>query len=256
MAAVGDSSRRKSPRAPGMALDEALDRVLKIYDKDRIHSIPTDIAARHMGYSGANNGAALTTLASLGYFGLIERPKDGMISVSRDVESYKFAPNEDMRKAFLRRFLATPPLFAELLDRAQGGMPSDESLKYELIQRGFLPSTAASLVGIFKRSVDFADALSDTRKEPEVEQPSEVGVEVREESSPSNFPKVHMTGLGTEQSQRPNIGEVGEHDHIPVRLAGSRRAWLVIPAVFYQADKDRLKAQIDLLLTQDDEELL
>jgi hypothetical protein len=43
-------------------------------------------------------------------------------------------------------------------------------------------------------------------------------------------------------------------DRIPVRLAGGRRAWIEIPMPFYEADKDRLKKQIDLLLTNDDED--
>jgi hypothetical protein len=41
------------------------------------------------------------------------------------------------------------------------------------------------------------------------------------------------------------------HDRIPIRLPGGRRAWLEIPPVFYEADKARIKAQIDLLLTED-----
>ncbi|MEY4210523.1 MAG: hypothetical protein RLZ92_903, partial [Pseudomonadota bacterium] len=42
-------------------------------------------------------------------------------------------------------------------------------------------------------------------------------------------------------------------DKIPVRLFGGRRAWLHIPTPFYEADKSRLKAQIDLLITEEDE---
>jgi hypothetical protein len=47
--------------------------------------------------------------------------------------------------------------------------------------------------------------------------------------------------------------ENGQFDKIPVRLSGGRRAWLFIPDPFLQADKQRLKAQIDLILAQDDE---
>jgi len=43
-------------------------------------------------------------------------------------------------------------------------------------------------------------------------------------------------------------------DRIPVRLPGGRRAFLEIPSPFFEADKERLKNQIDLLLTEDDEE--
>jgi hypothetical protein len=38
-----------------------------------------------------------------------------------------------------------------------------------------------------------------------------------------------------------------------MRAKGARRAWLIIPTPFFVADKQRLKAQIDLLLTEDEE---
>lgn len=246
-------ARKKSPRAPTIALDEALDRTLKIYDKDRLHAIPTEIAAKHMGYANANNGTALQCLASLRYYGLLERPRDGFVAVSKDVEAYKFAPSEDMRKAFLRRFVSTPPLFAELLDRAQAGMPSDESLRYDLIQRGFIPGSATTVATAFKRSIEFSDALNTDHAssfnsalsgaEP-VEAPSQAATVLRAEA--------------TNASDGPRLnGAVNEseHDRIPVRLSGGRRAWLLIPELFFERDKERLKAQIDLLLTQDEEDL-
>jgi hypothetical protein len=42
-------------------------------------------------------------------------------------------------------------------------------------------------------------------------------------------------------------------DRIPIRLRGGRRAWLEIPTPFYAADKERIKLQVDLLLTEEDE---
>jgi hypothetical protein len=43
-------------------------------------------------------------------------------------------------------------------------------------------------------------------------------------------------------------------DKIPVRLSKGRRAWIEIPSPFYEADKIRLKKQIDLLLSDDEGE--
>ena len=52
----------------------------------------------------------------------------------------------------------------------------------------------------------------------------------------------------------PSHAEVdSDRDRIPVRLDSKRRAWLEIPAPFYEKDKMRLKAQIDLLITDDDD---
>ena len=69
------STRKKSPRAPSSALDEALERALRLYEKERRHAVPMELAAQAMGYKGAKNGAALTTFATLRYYGLLDRPE-------------------------------------------------------------------------------------------------------------------------------------------------------------------------------------
>lgn len=251
-----DLPRKKSPRAPSMALDEAIERVMKAYDKDRLHPAPTDVVAQHLGYKGASNGAALSALASLRYYGLLERPRDGMLAVSKEVEAYKFSPSDEIRGALLRSFLRRPALFAELLDKYGSRLPSDANLKYDLIQRGFLPATAAALVTVFKRSVEFVGAsahavVSEAQEvlqdAPEVDEPQapEVAVPGISRQAPSSDATIN----------RPLEQDESAHDRIPVRLPGGRRAWLVIPTPFYASDKLRLKAQIDLLLTEEDEPL-
>ena len=45
-----DTPRKKSPRAPTMALDEALERAMKAYDKERLHAAPTNVVAQNLGY--------------------------------------------------------------------------------------------------------------------------------------------------------------------------------------------------------------
>ncbi|MCY1231350.1 hypothetical protein D9M72_437970 [compost metagenome] len=245
-----DAPRKKSPRAPSLPLDEALDRVMRAYDKDRTHPSPVDVVAQHLGYKTANSGTALQAIASLRYYGLLERPSDGYLAVSKEVESYRFAPDESTRQALLRSFLRRPALFAELLDRFSDGLPSDANLRFDLIQRGFLPSTAASLVGVFRTSTEFAKYF-------EVATPSRAAELPRvEEVSFSEEPEPDPVRLPQTDPMRPRhvIEDESASDRIPVRLSGGRRAWLVIPQVFFEADKKRLKAQIDLLLTEDDEE--
>lgn len=258
--------RKKSPRAPSMPLDDALDRVMKAYDKERLNPAPTDTVAQHIGYNSANNGAALAALASLRYYGLLDRPRDGVLAVTKEVEAYRFAPTEELRRSFVLRFLRTPALFAELLDAYPTGLPSEGTLKYELIQRGFLPTTAATLVGVLGRSVEFAryfdapaavssDAIESSAPafSPRSVPDSELGA-VGELSSPTPPPlarQVPFAGAAPDPSTEDTLS----HDRIPVRLRGGRRAWLLIPPVFHESDKARIKAQIDLLLTEDDEDL-
>ena len=140
-----------------------------------------------------------------------------------------------------------PALFSELLDKFAAGLPSDATLKYELIQRGFLPATAGSLVAVFRRSVEFA-RFFDYEDEELAMLPDELPHST--EQQVSNASSVDEA-LPTKPEKA--LPEEADIDRIPVRLPGGRRAWLSIPTPFYAADKERLKAQIDLLLTVEDE---
>lgn len=246
--------RKKSPRAPTLPLNEAIDRVMKAYEKERLHPAPSDVVAQNIGYKGASNGAALSALASLRYYGLLERPRDGLLAVTKDVEAYKFAPDESLKRAFLLNFLRRPALFSDLLEKYATGLPSDANLKYDLIQRGFLPGSAAEVVSVFRRSVEFSGYFDGS--EPDL------AIKTVDSSSAVHEPVAEVRADVAAREpmhelravQPPELPGEGEHDRIPVRLPGARRAWLVIPTPFFAADKQRLKAQIDLLLTQDEED--
>lgn len=247
--------RKKSPRAPSLPLNEALERAIKIYDRERLHPATTDIIAQHLGYKSANNGSALSILASLRYFGLLDRPKEGMLSVAKEVESYKFAPDANLRRSLLLGFLGRPALYSDLLEKYASGLPSDANLKYELIQRGFAPQAAESALTVFKGSVGFANYFgseSDNEFEGDTGDDFQDPITEPEEAQPvaeNVVPAISSLPLPNKISQ-----EDADLDRIPVRLPGGRRAWLFIPTPFYNADKARLKAQIDLLLTLEDEE--
>jgi len=244
--------RKKSPRAPSMPLNEALDRALKIYDQERVHPAPVEVVASGMGYKSANNGSALSAIASLRYYGLLERPKEGYLAVTKEVEMYKFTPSDSVRRKLLIGFLKSPPLYAELLEQYASGLPSDATIRYDLIQRGFIPSGAESALNCFKQSLQFAAYFEQQAAQPvvsvesdsvDVEDEQYIAPVVQQESQSATVPK---------QTQINNFPDE-ELDRYPVRLPGGRKAWILIPELFYEADKARLKAQIDLLLTEDEQ---
>jgi hypothetical protein len=249
--------RKKSPRAPSLALDEALDRALRAYEQERLHPAPVDVVAQNIGYKDANNGRALSALASLRYFGLMERPKEGLMCVTKEVEAYKFAPDNVLKHALLVNFLKRPALYGELLDKYESGLPSDANLKFELIQKGFAPQGAEATLAAFRRSVEFADYFGSVSSPADELRGPNNAPPVAEESDSEPTAQQQVAASGAFRSiPSTSVSELGgedELDRIPVRLTGGRRAWLVIPTPFYTADKSRLKAQIDLLLTEEEE---
>lgn len=243
--------RTKSPRAPSIALDEAIDRAIRIYEKERRHPAPVDVIAQNLGYKNASNGAALQVLASLRYYGLVEKPKEGFLAVTKEVEEYKFAPSEPIRKTLLLNWLKAPVIFTDLLEKYQGGLPSDATLKFDLIQMGFLPLTADGCLKVFRRSVDYA------RHYDELQLPSDstasnedITAEPANTANPRPVitPAQEILPISTESAAASH-----SMDRIPVRLSGGRRAWIEVPVPFFELDKARLKNQIDLILTDDED---
>lgn len=247
--------KKRSPRAPGVTLNEALERAFQIYEAERLHPAPTDVVAQALGYKNANNGAALALIASLRYLGLLSRPKDGFLAVTKELEAYKFAPDETMKRSLLIGFLRRPQLYTELLERYSSGLPSDANLKFELIQRGFAPNTAEIVLTVFRKSVEFAGyfdgASNSTSEDILIEGDGEILNPQVESVERQKVEASATENIFGQQVQAPS--ESVNINKIPVRLSGGRRAWLHIPMPFYEADKSRLKAQIDLLMTEEDE---
>lgn len=249
---MNDVLRKKSPRAPSLPLDESVERALKIYDNERRHPAPTDVIAQNLGYKSANNGSALSTIAALRSFGLLEKAQEGKLAVAKDVEAYRFAPTDELKSQLRRKWLRTPSLFSELLEKYAEGLPSDASLRFDLIQRGFTPASAESTLVVLKKSIEFAKFFegpsSDDRKVESLE------AEAAADAQPT-VASVHMQSQPVERASLAAASvDPDGYDRIPVRLTGGRRAWLEIPTPFFTADKKRLTAQIDLLLTEDDAE--
>lgn len=254
------TTRRKSPRAPSLALEDALSKALTIYEKEGRHPAPADVVARHIGYKSANNGSALSAIASLKYFGLLERVKDGSVAVSGDVEEYKYAPEKSVRLGLLNKWLKEPQLFSTLLEDYKGRLPSDATLRFDLIRkRAFNPAAADSCVSVFLRSVEFVNQAGGIEEREGSDSGDQLTgstaasmLEADPGSGDTQRELVQASSPPTDSAADVSLLAVG--DRIPVRLRGGRRAWLEIPVPFYEADKELLRAQISLLITNDDEE--
>jgi len=229
-----------------MSLDDALDRVIKVYEKEQRHPAPTDVVAQNMGYKNANSGASLKSIAALTSYSLLERAGAGKLAVSANVESYHYAPNQKLKEQLLTEWLESPAIFAKLLSKYKTSLPSDSTIRFDLIQEGFKPGTAESVLSSFKRSVEFVNYFDTKNDLPPAENES---LENEEEVADDHNSVVQQATSDYPTTTRQ---ETSNSDRIPVRLDTKRRAWLEIPAPFYEKDKQRLKAQIDLLLTDDE----
>lgn len=255
---MAETLRKKSPRAPSLGLEEALSLAGAVYDRERLHPAPSDVVAQALGYKSANNGSALSAIASLRYLGLVERPKDGFLAVTKNYEIYRFAPDDATRSSTLIAFLTAPPLYKELLEKYQTGLPSVANLRFELIQKGFSPQSAESALGVFMSSVEFANyyAQAASSSSANSQEDGDTPLGPRE-----NGPSAPQSSYEEQEQRKPSLRpeKISDNfndesaDKIPVRLRGGRKAWLIIPTPLFEADKARIKAQIDLLLTEEED---
>lgn len=239
------NSTQRSPRAPSISLAKAVDKALAAYAQVGCQALPTETLAEHLGYATLNSGRALATLASLRYFGLLESLPDGTLALSATVAQYQEAADETTRRALRLAWLHKPAVFASLLERFPEGLPSDAVLHQELIQRGFQPSGAQNCAAVLRLSAAFAGVWSAAGEPSEAASVADAAVQA---------PAVPLAAAEPLPAQAwvPPVPVVTPGaDCIPVRLSGGRRAWLLIPAEFHEADKARLHAQIDLLLTSE-----
>jgi len=262
---MSGNSKKKSPRYPSISLKEAIDKAQLLYESNHLHPVDNDTAAQSMNYSGANNGAALSAMAALRYFGLIERSGVGKLSVAKDVESYLYAPNSDHKHQYLTKWLKTPDVFANLIEKYGNHLPSDAAIRYELLQLGFHPTSAINCIQSFRDSLEFANHASGfpTANEPDqplVESSEDSNVSTTDPTTSSTASRtnktkegaVHLTAGPAKIDTHPTISSE-DIDIIPVRLRGGRKAQLHIPVPFYEHDKNQIKAQLDLLLTDGQE---
>jgi hypothetical protein len=243
--------RRRSPRAPSFPLGDAVDRALTIYQQESIHPAPAEAVAKALGYSNANNGAAKQALATLKMYGLLESRGAGKLAISQEVQSFKLAPSEDQRRDLLIGFLKTPKVFQELLDHYPNGLPSDETLTHQLVvEMGFAEPTARDVVASFRESVDLTRYFAQQSNLPPTDEPSspEAGKAPTGAQHQAYGPGSVAASTISQSGVPPREGL---DDPIPVRLRGGRKAWITLPTPFYEADKKTLKAQIDLLVSDD-----
>ncbi|MEP6667863.1 MAG: hypothetical protein ABJF10_01850 [Chthoniobacter sp.] len=144
----------RSPSCPQMPLSEAIELAAKLHSAAHKAAIGRDNAARQLGYAGLN-GAALTTLATLNQYGLIDAKRGESLNVS-DLAVRLIHPMNDQQEMEARRNAALhPKVFSELLEKGFNRC-EEKVIMSHLVQNGFTPLAASNVADSFKQNVEFA----------------------------------------------------------------------------------------------------
>jgi len=239
------AERSKNPRAPTIPLQKAIEFGLQVYNEARLSTVDVDIAAVALGYKDSRNGAALTKLGTLKYYGILESKGKGKVRVSEEIQDYSFAPSQEEKWHIAQKFLGNPTVFKDILDQFDGNLPGDPVIKMFLLKEvGFIdPDKADFVLEVFRASLDFVASLypDDGQKGDSHKFTADGDEDDKEYGNAAE-------GI-TLQKNKPEMDPEAPagHDSIPIRLPRNRKAWLTIPDDFAESDKEVIKRQIDAI---------
>jgi hypothetical protein len=159
-----DSGRFRSPNFPAFDLGEALELAQQLYEKEGRAATREGVVVTHWGY-GSLSGRARRKLAALKHFGLLEGEGSGrgklmrlsQLALKILLDPDKSSPGylQALREAALR-----PVLIKHLYDEYRNGLPSDETIKYNLLlDKKFTDRAADQFVPVFRKTLKIAQLL-------------------------------------------------------------------------------------------------
>ena len=149
--------RHRSPNYPSVGLKEAITRTENYMKVNFKAAALPEAAAKAIGFSSAH-GSAMSVLAALKKFGLMEDKDGRVVPTQRGIEIVNLPKTDERRLKAIRDAAVRPPLYAELLEQYKATkIPSDEVLEGELTTyKGFSANAAKEFIKGFRETLEFA----------------------------------------------------------------------------------------------------
>jgi hypothetical protein len=146
----------RSPSYPGVSLRVAVDRAQQLYKAENRYATPVPAAMAVWGYTNPGGGTAGVTLAALKKFGLLIEEKVAEKRVVRLSElALEIILSPEPERA-IRQAALLPQLHREMWEKYGNNLPSDQNLRWQLIQRGFTEAGANDFLKVYRDTVAFA----------------------------------------------------------------------------------------------------
>jgi hypothetical protein len=137
----------RSPNFPVVDLQSAIEAVGKIYARESRGKFPQLSAAAHLGYTSMN-GRSLGMLAALRAYGLLIGRGNDLVVTPDAIALIEAPADSPDRAAALSRAFAGPPMFNRIQEQYPEP-PSEQTLRWWLIQQGFTADGAEKAAQIF-----------------------------------------------------------------------------------------------------------
>jgi hypothetical protein len=222
-------SKGRSPNYPGVNLETALKRAQQLYQQERRNAAHMDAILHHWGYAPKSGGGRVA-FAALKKFGLLIEEGSGArrrgrlsdlgLRIIQDER-----PNSAERYRAIQQAALMPPIHRELWEEYQGSLPSDENLRFMLLnERAFTEAGANDFIEQFRATIAFAG----------LDQPDSMPPQM-EDKAPS----------GAHFAPGPLAPSTTEEPSIQIFLSPGRPARLFLPSGTTPAEWERLKVVFD-----------
>jgi hypothetical protein len=154
-----EKAKRKVHRSPGYPvfdLAEAIQKADAVYKAEKRTATTPEVIASHMGYSQAT-GPGGRSVSALRQYGLIEESSGQYRISDLGYTLIHFDHGSDEWRSAVVEAAKRPILFRELAEKYQNDVPSDATLRNELLNRGFNPSAVSDVITIFRNTMSLAE---------------------------------------------------------------------------------------------------
>ena len=176
-------SKNRSPRSPGIALEDALNLTRKLFDQIRSATVVPETAVKALGYNGMN-GTAMTTLATIGQYGLVDRTK-GNVTITPLAIKILHPKSVEQQEQGIQEAALTPVVFQELNQDMHDC--AEAVITGHLIQNGFTPDRAKLVASIYVANKVFAKLSEKSNVEHPHEETMRKGGETAKQSIATQY---------------------------------------------------------------------
>ncbi|HTW20332.1 MAG TPA: hypothetical protein VME70_08990 [Mycobacteriales bacterium] len=165
----------RSPSYPGIPLYTAIERARTIYAREGKNPAPISAITRHWGYKTPTTGPASVTYAALKKFGLIEDTGNGAHRVATlTTLALDIILNNPGRPDAVQEAALAPPIHAEMWEKYGAELPSDDTLRWELVgQRNFTESGFREFIRVYRETIAWAQLTSKQRLSAKDQEPTD-----------------------------------------------------------------------------------
>jgi hypothetical protein len=236
----------RSPRAPIISLQEALELAKKLRDQIGRSSVKVETAAKALGYTGIT-GSALSMLATLSQYRLIDREK-GQVSISPLAVRILHPTGARQLQDSLREAALAPSVIEELFDGYRDC--SEEVITSHLVQSGFNFERARRVAAVYTANKSFAklDSPGIVTEQMRSEHDSQFSTVPQVSTSTSSHPDAPSSTILAKEQEAMQKAHVLARYSIPL---GANEATLVFTGESLSpADFDALIEYVELFKKQ------